>query len=73
MTNPQTAPAAATTLQPGEVSLLDQIIEDGRVGGRDASAKERGKDMVKQSVTEVLAGSITMSRDTEAMINARIA
>src|SRR4029453_10977432 len=56
-----------------EGSLLDQIIEDGRVGGKDASAKERGKDMVKQLVSEVLAGSMTMSRDTEAMINARIA
>ena len=73
MTNPQTSQATATSLQPGEVSLLDQIIEDGRVGGKDASAKERGKDMVKQFVSEVLAGSITMSRDTEAMINARIA
>ena len=50
MTNPQTSsnptPLEATT----EVSLLDQIIEDGRVGGRDAAAKERGKDMVKQFV-----------------------
>src|SRR3954466_7264755 len=73
MTNPQTSQAPTTSLQPGEASLLDQIIEDGRVGGKDAAAKERGKDMVKQFVSEVLAGSITMTRDTEAMINARIA
>ena len=73
MTNPQASAQATSSLQPGETSLLDQIIEDGRVGGKDASAKERGKDMVKQFVSEVLAGSITMSRDTEAMINARIA
>ena len=72
MTNPQTSQAPASTLQAGEVSLLDQIVEEGRVG-KDTAAKERGKDMVKQFVSEVIAGSITMSRDTEAMINARIA
>src|SRR4029450_12087211 len=71
MTNPQTSQASASVAS--ESSLLDQIIEDGRVGGKDTAAKERGKDMVKQLVTEVLAGSMTMSRDTEAMINARIA
>jgi len=73
MTNPQTSPTPTPLEATTEVSLLDQIIEDGRVGGRDAAAKERGKDMVKQFVSEVLAGSMTMSRDTEAMINARIA
>src|SRR5687767_6992996 len=72
MTNPQTSQAPAS-LQSTELGLLDQIIEDGRVGGKDMAAKERGKDMVKQFVSEVLAGSMTMSRDTEAMINARIA
>jgi type VI secretion system protein ImpC len=58
--------------QSTELSLLDTIVEQGRVG-RDVAAKEHGKDMIKQFVTEVLAGSITMARDTEAMINARIA
>src|SRR4051812_16411584 len=73
MTNPQTSPATTPLDAATELTLLDQIIEDGRVGGRDAAAKERGKDMVKNFVSEVLAGSMTMSRDTEAMINARIA
>src|SRR6476469_653080 len=72
MTNPQTSAAAAPAATT-ELGLLDQIIEDGRVGGKDTAAKERGKDMVKQFVSEVLSGSMTMSRDTEAMINARIA
>lgn len=62
---PQAAPAA-------EVGLLDQIVEQGRFG-KDAPAKERGKDMIKRFVSEVLEGSITMGRDTEAMLNARIA
>ena len=55
-----------------ELSLLDQIVDQGRVG-RDAATRERGKDMIKQFVNEVLDGQITMARDTEAMINARIA
>ncbi len=55
-----------------ELGLLDQIVEEGRFG-KDAAAKERGKDMVKEFVAQVLEGSITMARDTEAMINARIA
>ena len=55
-----------------EVSLLDQIVEQGKVG-RDTETKERGKDLVKRFVAEVLEGSITISKDTETMINARIA
>jgi type VI secretion system protein ImpC len=55
-----------------ELSLLDQIVEQGRVGA-DPAGRERGKGLVKQFVSEVLAGSITIARDTEAMINARIA
>ncbi len=55
-----------------ELGLLDQIVEEGRFG-KDAAAKERGKDMIKEFVAQVLEGSITVARDTEAMINARIA
>ena len=72
MADPQQAvpqQAAATTTEKG---LLDSIVDEGRLG-RDASARERGKDMVKQFVKEVLAGTITIGRDTDAMINARIA
>src|SRR5260370_2974139 len=62
-------PAAATTTEKG---LLDSIVEEGRVA-KDDSGRERGKDMIKQFVKEVLAGTITIGRDTDAMINARIA
>jgi type VI secretion system protein ImpC len=61
--------AAATTQEKG---LLDSIVEEGRLA-KDDSARERGKDMVRQFVKEVLAGSIQIARDTDAMINARIA
>ncbi len=62
--------AEATTTE--SLSLLDQIVDQGKVG-KDAETRERGKDLVKRFVEEVLEGSITVARDTEAMINARIA
>jgi type VI secretion system protein ImpC len=62
------AAAAETT----ELGLLEQIVAEGRFG-KEAPAVERGKDMVKRFLSEVLAGSITIAPDTEAMINARIA
>jgi type VI secretion system protein ImpC len=55
-----------------ERGLLDQIVDEGRVA-RDVAARERGKNLIKEFVAQVLQGEITISRDTEAMINARIA
>jgi type VI secretion system protein ImpC len=63
----QKAAAAETT----EAGLLDQIVQRGRFV--DTPAKERGRDMIKQFVSEVLAGTITLGRDTDTMLNARIA
>jgi type VI secretion system protein ImpC len=64
--------AQAAEAVSAEASLLDQIVAQGRFG-RDKGAQERGKDMVRQFVSEVLEGTITMAADTEAMLNARIA
>ncbi len=61
--------AATTTAEP---SLLDQIVEQGRFGEEPAS-QQRGKDLVKEFLGQVLQGEVTISRDAEAMINARIA
>jgi len=66
------ASAQGATTTTGELSLLDQIVEQGKVG-KDTETRERGKDLVKQFVAQVLEGQITIARDTEAMINARIA
>ena len=63
------APAVEQTT---EVSLLDRIVEEGRMA-RDPAARERGKNLVKEFVAQVLEGSMTVSKDAEAMINARIA
>ena len=41
--------------------------------GLDAAARERGKNLVKEFVSQVLEGAMTVSKDAEVMINARIA
>jgi type VI secretion system protein ImpC len=73
MANPETAKAPArATEQVAEKGLLDQIVEEGRVGV-DAATRERGKSLVKEFINQVLEGQVTISKDTEAMINARVA
>jgi len=73
MSDTQSAiPQKAAEEQVVELGLLDQIVDEGRLG-RDVAARERGKDLVKEFVTQVLDGSMTVSKDAEAMINARIA
>jgi len=64
--------SAAAAVEAQESSLLDQIVEQGRFG-QDTSARERGKDLVKEFVAQVLEGSMTIAKDAEMMINARIA
>ena len=72
MSDAQKASAAQPAEQTVERSLLDTIVEEGRLA-RDPSAAERGKDLVKEFVKQVLDGAMTVSKDAEMMINARIA
>jgi len=72
MSDPQRAAAAQKPEEVVERSLLDQIVEEGQLA-RDPAVRDRGKDLVKEFVAQVLQGEMTISRDTEAMINARIA
>ena len=65
---PDAAPAAEATEEAG---LLDQIIADGRLA-RDDSQKNYAKDLIGEFVSQIMEGTITVSKDTEAMINARI-
>jgi type VI secretion system protein ImpC len=62
----------AAEAQSTERTLLDQIVEEGRLG-KDVESRQRGKDLVKEFVSQFLDGSMTLSRDSEAMINSRIA
>jgi len=58
--------------QASEQNLLDQIVAQGRFN-RDSATLERGRDMVKEFVNQVLQGHMTLTRDAEATIQARIA
>ena len=75
MANPapaQKSAAQEAQAQIQEKGLLDQIVEQGRFGA-DAQAHDRGKNLVKEFVAQVLEGSMTVAKDAEMMINARIA
>jgi type VI secretion system protein ImpC len=72
MAEPRVEQSQQPGAEVGPLSLLEQIVDKGRFGV-EAPARERGRDMIKQFVTEVLAGTITMARDTDTMLNARIA
>ena len=54
-----------------EKSLLDQIIDDGRLA-REESQRDFAKNVVGEFVSQIMAGEMTVSKNTEAMINARI-
>jgi type VI secretion system protein ImpC len=62
---------AAVVEQTAQASLLDQIVEQGRF--TDASARERGKNLIKEFVAQVLEGSMALGRDADQMISARVA
>jgi len=63
--------AAKPTEEQVEESLLDQIIADGRLA-REDTQKEWAKDIIGEFVSQIMEGAITVSKNTEAMINARI-
>ena len=65
------AGSSAVVEQAAESSILDQIVETGRFS--DPSARERGKGLIKEFVAQVLEGSMTLGRDADQMISARVA
>jgi type VI secretion system protein ImpC len=75
MSTTNTAAAAAgqaVEQTTSEQTLLDQIVSQGRFD-RDAATLARGRDMVKEFVSQVLEGHMTLTRDAEATIQTRIA
>jgi type VI secretion system protein ImpC len=66
-------PAQAEGIQEDrpEKGLLDQILDEGRMA-RDESQKSYARDLIGEFVGQVMEGSMTISKNTEAMINARI-
>ena len=55
-----------------EPSILDQIIHEGRMA-RDESQKGWARDVLGEFAKQIMEGTVTVSKDTELMINARIA
>ena len=72
MSKPEKAAAQTAEAKTTESSLLDQIVEQGRFG-KEQVARERGRDMVKEFVAQVLEGEMKLSRDADATINSRVA
>jgi type VI secretion system protein ImpC len=70
-TQKSTNSSAAVVEQAQESSLLDQIVEQGRFS--DPGAREKGKGLIKEFVAQVLEGSMTLGRDADQMISARVA
>lgn len=66
------AEVEATEASLGELSLLDQIVQEGRMA-RDESQKSWAKDILGEFVRQIMEGAVVVSKDTELMINARIA
>ena len=61
------------TIEPqSESDLLSKIINEGRLA-YDEFQVESAKDMIGELVKQVMQGQMVISKDTEAMINTRIA
>src|SRR3954447_14735443 len=63
-----TAAAPAVT---EDRSILDRIVEDGRIG-QSPEERTAGKVWLKDLIQEVMTGQMVVSKDTEEMINRRI-
>lgn len=70
--NMEKSKAVVTEEQQGETDLLSQILSEGRLAVDD-SQTQRAKDMIGEFVSEIMQGQMTVSKNTEAMINSRIA
>jgi type VI secretion system protein ImpC len=71
-TQASTSTSAAATETAVEKGLLEQIVDEGRFGVEPAS-KERGRNLIKEFISQYIDGSMTIARDAEMMINSRIA
>jgi type VI secretion system protein ImpC len=65
-------PEAATTTAAAEQPLLDRIIQEGKMA-RDESQQAYARDLVGEFVNQILDEGMTVSNDTVASIEARIA
>lgn len=71
MSEMQQVASANASETSSEISLLDSIIDETRIARSD-SEKTRAKDLIGELVNEVLAGTVTVSRDLISSIELRI-
>jgi type VI secretion system protein ImpC len=55
-----------------DTSLLDQIVEQSRVA-KSSSEKERARDIISELVTQVMDGTMVVSSNLSATLDARLA
>jgi type VI secretion system protein ImpC len=73
MSDAKAAPLAGKEVEvTQERSLLDDIVDRSKVA-KDDAGRLRSRDLLSTFVEQLLEGSLTVSQDTEAMINGRIA
>ena len=58
------AQAVTATEQVAEKGLLDQIVDEGRFGVEPAS-KERGRNLIKEFISQYIDGSMKIARDSK--------
>ncbi len=71
-TQKETEAVVQTQEAAGDGGLLDKILTDGRMA-RDDFQKERAKDMIGEFVSQIMAGTLTLSKNMDLAINSRIA
>jgi type VI secretion system protein ImpC len=72
MAKTQTQDEAQTAVVESEGGLLDQIITQSKIARSD-SERDRARDLITELVNEVTAGTMTISKDAIATLDARIA
>src|SRR3954449_13553520 len=69
--NPSQAQGLPAEPKNENCSRLEKFISEGRLA-RDEEQRENARDLIAEFVDQVMAGTMTVSKDTQAMINARI-
>ena len=64
--------ASADNSQTQETALLDQIVEQSKVA-KSSTEHERAKDLISELVSQVLEGTVVVSNNLAATIDARVA
>ncbi|NMM37726.1 MAG: type VI secretion system contractile sheath large subunit [Glaciimonas sp.] len=64
--------AVATTTEVAEVGLLDQIVEQSKVA-KSSTEHARAKDIISELVNQVMEGTVIVSENLSATLDARVA